>query len=50
MGMRHVSAKFIPWLLTAEQKEHYLSVATDLLECAQADKNFFKIIVAYNEI
>jgi hypothetical protein len=29
LGMRHVSAKFVPQLLTAEQKEHHLTVAYD---------------------
>lgn len=28
--MRHVSAKFVPQLMTAEQQEHHLSVASDL--------------------
>jgi len=36
-----VSVKFIPQLLTAEQ-ENYLSVSSDFLECAEANKNFFK--------
>jgi hypothetical protein len=31
LGMRCVSAKITPWLLTAQQKKHYLSVASDML-------------------
>jgi hypothetical protein len=37
--------KFVLRLLTAEQKERNLSVASDLLECAKAHKNFMKDIV-----
>jgi hypothetical protein len=36
-----VSVKFIPHLLTAE-KENCLSVTSDFLECAEADKHYFK--------
>ena len=28
-GMKHVAAKFIPWLLLPEQKEHRAAVAND---------------------
>jgi hypothetical protein len=31
------------------QKEHCLSVATDSLNCAEADKDFFKIAVTGDE-
>ena len=42
LGMRCGPVKFILQLLTAELKEHYsLSVACDLLECAEADENCF---------
>jgi hypothetical protein len=41
MGMRHVSAKFVPQLLTDEQ-EHHLFVLSDFLECAEAEENIFK--------
>ena len=27
LGMKHVMAKFIPWLLLPEQKEHHAAVA-----------------------
>ena len=32
--MKHVMAKFTPWLLLPEQKEHQVSVANDLIETA----------------
>jgi hypothetical protein len=47
--MQSVSAKSVPRLLTAEQK-HCLSVASNLLECAEAHQNFFKNTATGNEI
>ena len=46
VGMRCMSANFIPQLLKAEQ-ENCLSVSSDFLECAEAGKNFFKNSVTY---
>jgi hypothetical protein len=40
--MRPVSETFIPQLLTVEQKAYCLTVATDLLNYANANENFFK--------
>jgi transposase len=34
LGMKRVSVKFVPKLLTVEQKETYLAVARDLVQCA----------------
>jgi hypothetical protein len=48
--MRFVSEKFFPWLLTLKQKERHLFVASDLLECVGADKNFFKKTVTGGKI
>jgi hypothetical protein len=39
-GMRCVSVKFIPWVLTWEQKEVHLSVASDCTECIETGGNF----------
>jgi hypothetical protein len=39
-NMRCVAAKFVPWLLTPEQKEHRIAVCQDLREPA-ADNPFF---------
>jgi len=41
--MKHVSTKFVPWLLVREQKENWLSVTSDLLECAENNEHFLKI-------
>lgn len=49
LGLRQVSAQFVPWLLTVKQKEHHVSVASDFLKCAGAGDNFFKNIVTCNE-
>jgi hypothetical protein len=37
LGMKRVSAKIVPKLLTVEQKEIRLAVARDLLQCADQD-------------
>ena len=34
LGMKRVVAKFIPWLLLPEQKEHRATVANDLIQTA----------------
>jgi hypothetical protein len=36
--------KFIPQLLTPEQREHHLPVAHDLLVCAEADEMSLKTL------
>jgi hypothetical protein len=48
-GMKHVSAKFVPKLLTVEQKETRLAVARDLLQCADQDTNFMRTIITGDE-
>ena len=40
LGMRHVSANFLPKVLTADQKDGRVSVTQDLLECAKNDESF----------
>lgn len=44
LGMKCMSAKFVQWLLTAEWEEPWLTVASNLLEHAEADKSQFKSI------
>jgi len=43
-----MSVKLIPWLLAAEQ-EQYPCLASELLECAEADKNCFKNTITGDE-
>jgi hypothetical protein len=45
LGMKCISAKFVPKLLTVEQKETCLPVARDLLQCADKDTNFMKTVI-----
>ena len=45
LQMRRVPAKFVPRLLTAEQKEDRVSVCTDLSERAQNDPNFMSSVI-----
>jgi hypothetical protein len=44
-----VSAKFIPRVLAIKQKEQRLSVATNLLQEAEAEQNFMEGIITRNE-
>lgn len=37
LGMRHVAAQFILWVLTAEQKESHLFKAADIFWCTESD-------------
>ncbi|KAL4141749.1 hypothetical protein QTP88_004326 [Uroleucon formosanum] len=47
--MRRVAAKFVPKLLSGEQKENRKQIATDLLECSESDDFFFKSIITGDE-
>jgi len=44
LQMRPVTAKFVPRLLTAEQKDDCMSVCTDLRDRAQNDPNFMSSV------
>ena len=45
LRMRRVPAKFVPLLLTAEQKDDRMSVCTDLRDRAQNDPNFMSLVI-----
>ena len=47
--MRRVAAKFVPRILTAEQKEWRLSVAENMLQEAESDENFMGQIIRGDE-
>ena len=49
LQMRHVTAKFVPRLLMAEQKDDRMSVCTDLREWAQNNPNFMSSVVTGDE-
>jgi hypothetical protein len=40
--MRHVSAKFVPRLLTDAQKENHVEISQELLANANGNDNFLK--------
>jgi len=43
--MHHVSAKFVPCLLTYNQKENHNEISQELLPNANANENFIKSII-----
>ena len=45
LNMLYVAAKFVPRILTTEQKEWRLSVATNMLQEAESDANFMGQII-----
>ena len=49
LQMRRVSAKFVPRLLMAEQKDDRVSICTDLREQAQSDPNFMSSVITGDE-
>jgi len=49
LQMRCVSAKFVPRLLKAEQKDDRVSICTDLRERAQNDPNFMSSVITGDE-
>jgi hypothetical protein len=49
LGMQQVAAKFLPCLLTDEQKQKCLKLSQELFDCANNDKNFVKNIITGDE-
>jgi len=49
LQMRRVSVKFVPRLVTAEQKDNSVSICTDLHEQAQNYPNFMSSVVTGDE-
>lgn len=49
LNMHRVAAKFVPRLLTDEQKQHRVQVCEELLEMAHGDENFLKRIITGDE-
>ena len=50
LGMKCVMAKFVPWLLLPEQKEHHAAVADDLIETSTNEPGFLKKIIIGDEL
>jgi len=49
LGMDRIAAKFVPRLLTDDQKQNRVDVSQELLHGANDDDNFFKNIITGNE-
>jgi len=49
LRMRRVTAKFVPRLLTAEQKDERVSICTDLRDRAQNDPKFMSSVITGDE-
>ena len=47
--MRRVSTKFIPELLTMEQKQCCLDIPQDMLDIANSDPNFLNTLITGDE-
>jgi len=49
LGLRRVSAKFVPKLLTMEQKQLRLEIVQDMLDCVESDSNFLNTVITGDE-
>ena len=49
LRMRRVTAKYVPRLLTAEQKDDRVSICTDLRDRTQNDPNFMSSVITGDE-
>jgi len=49
LNMKHVSAKFVPWLLTEDQKNNCLNVCYDLREHVRNDPQILSKVVTRDE-
>ena len=49
LGMKCVMAKFLPWLLLPEQKEHCATVTNDLIQTATNEPDFLKKVLIRDE-
>ena len=47
--MKHVMAKFFPWLLLPEQKEHRDAIANDLSQTTTNEPGFLKKVITRDE-
>jgi 5,10-methenyltetrahydromethanopterin hydrogenase len=47
--MHHVAAKFVPCLLTDEQKANHVTVSQELFDHSNADENFLKNVITGDE-
>jgi hypothetical protein len=50
LNMHHIAAKFVPWLLTNDQKQWLINVCFELWEKAKEDPTFISRIITGDEI
>jgi hypothetical protein len=41
LNMRHITPKFVPWLLTKDQKQRHAEVCLELWDKANMDPTFY---------
>jgi len=49
LGLRRVSMKFVPKLLTMEQKQLRLEITQDMLDCVESDSSFLNTVITGDE-
>ena len=49
LKVHRVAAKFVPRLLTEEQKQNRVSVSREILHCPNTDENFLKNVKKFDE-
>jgi len=49
LALQRVSAKFVPKLLTMEQKQLHLKVAQDMLDSTNSDPEFVNVVTTGDE-
>ena len=49
LGMHHVAAKFVPRILTADQKQQRVNVCTELRQLASDDETFLSRVITGDE-
>ena len=47
--MHRISAKFLPRLLSDDEKENHFNISQELFDRASADENFIKNVITWNE-
>ena len=50
LGVKHVIAKLVLWLLLLEQKEHRAAVANDFIQTATNESDFLKKVITRDEL
>ncbi|UYV76633.1 hypothetical protein LAZ67_14001537 [Cordylochernes scorpioides] len=49
LGMRRVTAKFVPKLLNCDQKQHCMNIANEMLDSVRDDPNFLQRVITGDE-